>query len=95
MDVLELRYYLRKFTMVDLAQGLQPAKIPTGINTFELYAPPTLQYRIRRKVMPEGAPSPIYEWGEWLSVPWVREGEELQLNASDALLRDPPSTSNH
>lgn len=66
---IEFRYYLRAFTLTDLAQGAQPMRLPSG-----MYAAPTLQYRYKERV-PNGAETTL-QWSEWVAVPVVYEGQE-------------------
>lgn len=66
---IEFRYYLRSFTLADLAQGAQPMRLPSG-----MYAPPVLQYRYKERV-PNGAETTL-QWSEWIAVPVMYEGQE-------------------
>ena len=77
----EYRYYLRRFTIADLKAGLQPLQqrvgpVVNGQAPTELFAPPQLQYRYKEKVHVDGKPT--LEWSDWIDVPFVREGEDLQ-----------------
>lgn len=75
----EYRHYLRKFTLDDLRNGLQPIKQPTGpaVNgqqPWEMFAPPILQYRYKEKVQVDGKMT--LEWSPWIDILYVREGDE-------------------
>ena len=63
---LELRHYLRTYTLEDVQKGLQPVRTPEGI-----FCPPVLQWRYRERVMLNDKAS--YTWSEWQDVPFVRE----------------------
>jgi len=71
--LIEMRQYLRKFTLADAKSGLQPIRqnLPGGV---ELFAPPTLQWRQRETVFTNGQKT--LEWSEWSDVLFVREGDE-------------------
>ncbi|HWG34687.1 MAG TPA: hypothetical protein VN650_10990 [Gemmatimonadaceae bacterium] len=65
---IEFRYYMRAFTLDDIARGLQPIRMAQGI-----FAPPMLQFRFRQRVANGDATRA--EWSDWRDVPYVREGD--------------------
>ena len=75
----EFRHYLRKFTVDDARNGLQPIKqivgpAVNGVAPIDIFAPPVLQFRYKEKVVVNGQVS--LEWSDWADVAIVREGEE-------------------
>lgn len=81
---IEFRYYLRAFSLDDLASGAQPIRLDG-----RMYAPPALQYRYRERV-PNGSETTL-QWSDWQAVPIVREGSEAfdvgQLPVGDETVR--------
>jgi hypothetical protein len=80
-DTIEIRQYLRKYTLDDVKMNLQALKIQVGPSVNgqpapgELFCPPPmLQFRVKTRVHVDGKPTT--EWSEWEDVPIVREGEE-------------------
>jgi hypothetical protein len=80
-DTIEIRQYLRKYTLDDVKMGLQALKIQVGPSVngqpppTELFCPPAqLQFRVKERVHVDGKPTT--EWSPWEDVPVVREGEE-------------------
>lgn len=77
---IEMRQYLRKYTLEDLKNGLQSVRVPVGpmVNgqqPVEVFCPPaTLQFRVKEKVHVDGKPT--VEWGPWEDVPMIREGDD-------------------
>lgn len=78
---IEFRKYLRKFTIDDARNGINPVRLPTGPTTSELYAPPVDQYRYREKVYVEG--KPFGQWSAWIMVPVVREEDGAPESAPE------------
>ena len=76
----EFRQYIRKFTLADARNSIQPIKLPTGPavdgqQPFELFVPqPILQFRYKEKVFLNGAQT--LEWSPWADVGFVKEGDE-------------------
>ena len=79
-QLIEMRQYLRKYTLTDAKQGLQPLRLAVGpqvngTQPIDLFCPPAiLQFRVKEKVHVDGKPTT--EWGPWEEVPIVREGDE-------------------
>ncbi len=67
---IELRHYLRYFTLEDLKAGLQPIQQRAADGTVLLYAPPVLQVRWREKTDDGGL-----RWSEFVDVRYEREGD--------------------
>jgi len=69
---LEIRHYLRRYTLDDAKAGAQPMRLDG-----ELYAAPVLQYRVKERLQTtDGKPAAIYQWSEWIDVPFVREAPD-------------------
>ncbi len=67
----ELRHFMRQFTMADLEAGLQPNRQRLQDGTIAVYAPPVLQFRYREKIAGE------LRWSEWADVRFEREGDGI------------------
>ena len=81
----EFRNYLRRFTLDDARNGVTPQRVPTGpiVNgqqPWDLFNPPVLQFRHRERVNSGG--NVVMEWSAWQDVPFVREGDDLEMPES-------------
>jgi hypothetical protein len=67
---IELRHFLRRFTLADLEAGLQPVRQVMPDGAIGLFAPPSLQFRYREKTDDGGL-----RWSDWADVRFEREGD--------------------
>jgi hypothetical protein len=78
MALIEIRQFLRRFTLEDLKSGIQPIRqfvgpAVNGVAPIELFAPPVLQYRVKERNHVDGKPT--LEWTDWQDANYVREGD--------------------
>ncbi len=71
---IELRQFLRRFTLDDARNGVQPIRQVLANGRVELYSPPVLQVRTRERTNRDGQVA--LEWGEWRDTLFVREGDD-------------------
>lgn len=75
----QYRFLMRKFTLEDARNGIQPIKQQTGpyvngVCAFDVFAPPLFQSRHKEKVYIDSKPT--MQWTEWETAPIVLEGHE-------------------
>ena len=76
----EHRFYLRKATMDDIAQGMNPLRERLPDGSVQLFRPiPELQFRYKEKIYLNGAVQ--LEWSEWITIPLVKEGEDGTIDS--------------
>jgi len=68
---IEMRQWLPLFTLDHLKAGIQPLKQQVAPGVWELYAPPTLQFRCREVIYVNGTKTT--EWGPWVDTGFERE----------------------
>lgn len=71
---IELRQYLRKLTLDDVRNHIQPIRLPLPDGRTELYGAAVFQYRYREKIHINGVAT--MQWSDWIDVSFVREGME-------------------
>lgn len=78
--LLEIRNYMRYFTMDDAVAGVNPIRLKIGTED-KLFCPPILQYRHKERIKIGDAVSMV--WSEWTDVPFAKEGDEPMPEAAD------------
>jgi len=84
---IEFRWYVPLFTMADLENGLQAARMGDREGRVRMYAPPILQYRVKHRLAEAGKTA----WGEWITVPYVREGDDMPQAKLPLSIDDKPA----
>ena len=70
---IEMRQYLRFFTLADAEAGIAPLRQMTAAGP-KLFAPPQLQVRWKERT--KGAGDLTLAWSDWVDVNYVREGDD-------------------